>query len=303
MFSMIPRFPNDYFTLPFSDKQAYVQWRINQCLDTCLPNSPIKLHQAMRYACLDGGKRLRPSLIYATAEAYDTPLETLDFLAVAIELIHCYSLVHDDLPALDNDALRRGKPTCHKAFDEATAILVGDGLQSLAFELLSTANTSQLIKIIQIVSKAIGPIEGMVFGQALDIESTQSKISNDVLYTLHQSKTGALINACIQCSALACGEQDEARLSLLKDFGTSIGLAFQIQDDLLDSVGNVQQLGKNTQQDTAKQKNTFLTRFGFEEAKIQATHCIQKALHALNEFNKPANTLASIAHYFITRGV
>ena len=289
----------------FEDKLFQVQARLPELLKRFLPPPNTTLHEAMHYACLNGGKRLRPLLVYATAEAYALPWEALDTLAVAVELIHCYSLVHDDLPAMDDDDLRRGKATCHKAFDEATAILVGDALQTLAFEILSDTTKScissdYLLAIIRTLAQAIGP-QGMVLGQALDMAATARTISAQELITLHHAKTGALINACVQCSAIACGETDLNKLALLQNYGRSIGLAFQIQDDLLDVTGESYVLGKQTGMDKENQKNTFVSIFGLEHAKRHAKTLFIEATQYLEAFNKPSQTLHDIAYYCVAR--
>lgn len=291
----------------FEKKSLEVQSRISQLIDFYLPSSDARLHQAMRYVCLNGGKRLRPFLVYATAEAYDVDWKRLDPLAVSVELIHCYSLVHDDLPAMDNDDLRRGKATCHKAFDEATAILVGDALQALAFEILSDisgcdVNLEHQFKIIQLLARAIGG-QGMVLGQALDMAATTQQIDRTALFALHQAKTGALINACVQCSAIACGETQLEQLNSLQKFGEAIGLAFQIQDDLLDVTGKSDMLGKQTGADQQKQKSTFVSLFGIEASYQHAQACLNQAMHYLRSLNKSTQTLGEIAQYCISRGI
>lgn len=291
----------------FEEKLSQVQARLPELLKRFLPTPNTVLHEAMHYACLNGGKRLRPLLVYATAEAYGLSWDSVDVLAVAVELIHCYSLVHDDLPAMDNDDLRRGKATCHKAFDEATAILVGDALQALAFEILSDTAQSciaphYLLTIIHTLSHAVGP-KGMVLGQALDMAATAQAISAQELITLHHAKTGALINACVQCSAIACGETDKDKLALLQNYGRSIGLAFQIQDDLLDVTGESYVLGKQTGMDQENQKNTFVSIFGLEHAKRHAKALFVEASQYLEALNKPTQTLHDIAYYCVARVV
>lgn len=290
----------------FEKKKRDVQARITKLLDHYLPHNQQRLHQAMRYACLNGGKRIRAFLVYATADAYQTPWETVDRLAIAIECIHAYSLVHDDLPAMDDDDLRRGKPTCHKAFDEATAILVGDALLTFAFELLSDTEhwpikKSKQLTIISLLAKAIGQ-HGMVLGQAWDMENTKKVISGETLINLHRAKTGALINACVQCSAIACGETNRQKLDALEGFGQSIGLAYQIQDDLLDVTGKTVMLGKQQGKDQQAEKNTFISLFGIETSKQKADDCLTQALNYLQQLNKPAQMLNDIAQFCIARG-
>lgn len=210
--------------------------RVNRLLDALLPadtEDPQQLHQAMRYAVCRGGKRIRPLLVYASGEALNAPLPELDRAACAIELIHAYSLTHDDLPAMDNDDIRRGQPSCHKAFDEATAILVGDALQSLAFELLSEGRGPHQLVMINRLAKASGS-RGMVGGQSLDLMATHKKLNPSQLERIHQLKTGALIVASVQLGALAAPDCEPALFQQLTTIAEQVGLAYQIQDDLFD---------------------------------------------------------------------
>jgi geranylgeranyl pyrophosphate synthase len=258
----------------------------------------------MHYACLNGGKRLRPLLVYLSAEIFGTPWERLHPIATAIELIHCYSLVHDDLPAMDNDELRRGKPTCHKAFNEATAILAGDALLTLAFDILSTSaflptlSESVILKIIKIISKAAGL---MVQGQALDIAFEGKAIKLEQLIQMHRAKTGALIAASVQCGALASGHVTEKDLVNLQNFGQAIGLSFQIQDDILDRLGHPNIMGKHPGQDVKKNKCTFVTLLGLAQAQDYAQNCHEQALACLTDFGKPADPLRALSEYFVER--
>lgn len=291
--------------MTFVDTQHAVQTRMLRLIKEYLPPANNRLHEAMRYVCLNGGKRLRPLFVYATGDLYGKPWTDLDPLAVAVELIHCYSLVHDDLPAMDDDDLRRGQPTCHRAFDEAIAILAGDALHALAFKILSKAESMPCsaavqLKILDQLAHAIGPF-GMVLGQAQDIEATGQNLNPEQLVALHQAKTGALINASIQCAALTCGEREEKTLSLLHHFGQSIGLAFQIQDDLLDVLGETAVLGKTAGSDLKNQKNTFVTLFGIEEAQQKAQLHYQLALDYLHQLNLPSSTLQQVSHYIVQR--
>lgn len=289
----------------FLDNLKTIQEYLLGILPNYLPSSTQPLHQAMRYACLNGGKRLRPYLVYAVGDIYDVPRSKLDALAVAVEFIHCYSLVHDDLPSMDNDVLRRGQPTCHIQFDEATAILVGDALQALALEVLASdpqfiASPQRRLEIIQLITKAIGP-EGMVLGQAMDMAHTNKLINQQNLFKLHQAKTGALIQACVQCSAVACGETNPEKLKNFQTYGRSIGLAFQIQDDLLDAVGETQLLGKQTGMDKNNQKNTFVSLFGIEQAKQFAQAQYDNATGALSSLSQQTPALQQVAAYIINR--
>jgi farnesyl diphosphate synthase len=218
---------------PFSQNRIE---RVNRLLDEILPpatENPEHLHSAMRYVVCQGGKRFRPLLVYATGDGLDAPLAELDRAACAIELIHAYSLTHDDLPAMDDDDLRRGQPSCHKAFDEATAILVGDALQSLAFELLSEGNGPQQLAMIHTLAKASGS-RGMVGGQSLDLMAAKGFMDQDQVARIHKLKTGALIVASVQLGALAAPSCDPQIFEQLSDFAAQLGLAYQIQDDIFD---------------------------------------------------------------------
>lgn len=270
------------------------------------PKERDPLAHAMHYACLNGGKRLRPFLAYITAEMFGTPSSTLDPLVVAIELIHCYSLIHDDLPAMDNDDLRRGKPTCHRVFGEATAILAGDALLTLAFDILSQPehfpglNKSVVLKMIQVLANASG-CNGMVKGQGIDLGATGKTLSLNNLMQMHRAKTGALIAASVQCGALTSADAKEEDLVELHKFAEAIGLCFQIQDDILDAQGNSETLGKKTGQDVKQQKCTFVTLLGLDEAKKQASHWHQQALNSLAHFADKAVILRSLATYILER--
>ena len=252
------------------------QQRINQVLETTIAERrntmPERLFDAINYSVLDAGKRLRPALTYAVGESLGTPLSLLDAPAAAVELIHCYSLVHDDLPAMDDDDLRRGKPTTHIAFDEATAILVGDALQAMAFDLLSQANEltcAQRLEMIRVLSRAAGA-NGMVAGQMRDMMSEHSPLTIDELRRLHQQKTGALIEAAVSFGGLASTNANEAILHGLERYGAHLGLAFQIQDDILDVTESSAQLGKPQGSDERNDKTTFVSLLGLEAAKTEA---------------------------------
>lgn len=220
-------------TTPFSLDRLE---RINRMLDQWLPpanENPTHLHNAMRYVVCQGGKRIRPLLVYATGNGLDAPLEELDRAACAIELIHAYSLTHDDLPAMDDDDMRRGQPSCHKAFDEATAILVGDALQSLAFEILSEGQGPHRLEMINVLAKAAGS-RGMVGGQSLDLLGTNSIVDEKQIELIHSLKTGALVVASIQLGVLAAPQFDPIKFSQLTELAKQLGLAYQIQDDIFD---------------------------------------------------------------------
>lgn len=276
------------------------------------PDNPYSdLLTAIRYSVLNGGKRIRPLLVYTSGIALGAKLHQLDAAAAAVELIHCYSLIHDDLPAMDNDDLRRGKPTCHKVFGEATAILAGDALQSLAFELLSDSNQNpisaqQQIQMVQILAKASGII-GMVGGQNLDMQlcsidnkklrtnkqDTQNAKMIDTLSSMHQKKTGALIQAALQFGAIAASCQDAKIMSLLQSYSENLGLAFQVQDDILDIEGTADTLGKNPGQDAVNHKQTFVELLGLEAAKTYMTTLYQNALANIHSLTSTAIGMAS----------
>lgn len=293
--------------LDFNHYLSARQTRINDFIQTTLPHQdlePTHLHQAMRYSVLNGGKRIRPLLVYATGELFGLDLALLDYPACALELIHAYSLVHDDLPAMDDDDLRRGMPTCHKAFDEATAILVGDGLQSLAFQVLADNPTDlsaqQKLEMIACLAKASSSL-GMVGGQALDLKATGQVLSSDQLAKIHELKTGALITAAIKLGMIAADIRDTTALTALTTFASHIGLCFQIQDDILNQVGDPSLLGKNTGTDAAKKKVTFSTIKSVAYATESLQFFYQKALSLLHQFGKQADTLKFLAEYMILR--
>jgi len=235
--------------------------QVNQQLETSLPSpqGPAeRLFSAMRYSVFNGGKRIRPLLCFAAAEAIDKTTQATSVVAASIEMIHAYSLIHDDLPAMDNDNLRRGAPTCHIQYDEATAILAGDALQALAFETLaridgvSADNTVELLRLLS----TLGGCSGMATGQAIDLAGTGNALSLEELKFMHAHKTGALIEASVLMGAVATGQADRKQLAALSDFAQSIGLAFQIQDDILDVESSTLQLGKRQGSDLANRKPT-----------------------------------------------
>jgi geranylgeranyl pyrophosphate synthase len=271
-------------------------------LDALQPLAP-RLNQAMGYATLQGGKRLRPALVYASALATGKPDELSDRAACAVELIHCYSLAHDDLPAMDNDDLRRGQPTLHRAFDEATAVLTGDALQSLAFQLLSTGDDerdTQRLRMIRVLAHASGP-EGMAGGQSLDIDAAQKALSADQLETMHRLKTGALIEASVLLGALSTGLDSDTRYNALQHYASCIGLAFQVQDDILDVTGNTSTLGKTGGADAARGKPTYTSLLGLEGAHDKARTLTRDAMEALRPFGAEADMLRRIAGYITGR--
>lgn len=283
------------------------QQRINQVLEAAIAERrdtmPERLFDAINYSVLDAGKRLRPALTYAVGEALGTPLSLLDAPAAAVELIHCYSLVHDDLPAMDDDDLRRGKPTTHIAFDEATAILVGDALQAMAFDLLSQANELtcvQRLEMIRVLSRAAGA-NGMVAGQMRDMLAEQSTLSIDELRRLHQQKTGALIETAVSFGGLASTHATEATLHALERYGAHLGLAFQIQDDVLDVTQSAEQLGKPQGSDQRNQKTTFVSLLGLEAAKHEAHKHVSLAKTVLAEHHLQSSLLTDLCDYIVER--
>ena len=282
--------------------------RVEEQLDAWLPPAhipPARLHAAMRYSVLGGGKRIRPILVYAAGEALGVAAEHLDAPACAVELIHAYSLVHDDLPAMDDDDLRRGKPTCHKYYDEATAILVGDALQTLAFHVLAHAPCDDIepaarLRMIGTLSMAAGS-RGMVGGQAIDLAATGQQLDIAQLEDMHIHKTGALIRASVLMGALAAPELDMAHFEALDHYAKCIGLAFQIQDDILDVIGDSNETGKTTGADAERSKPTYPALLGMEQAAARAAELVDEALASLDGFDQRADLLRDIARYIVSR--
>ena len=290
---------------PFLSTIPTLQKRIEQELSVLLPpafESPSRLHTAMRYAVLNGGKRLRPLLVYATGLCLNANLNSLDIPAAAIELIHCYSLVHDDLPAMDNDDLRRGKKTCHKAFDEATAILVGDALQTLAFALLAKPHpllsAQTQLDLIEQLAIASGSL-GMAGGQSLDLSAEGKSLTLENLEMIHQKKTGALITACVKIGAIAAG--NDLYLETLCRFAQLIGLAFQIKDDLLDVEGNSATLGKKAGADANRQKLTYPALLGVNASKNKLNETFTEAMELLASMPIATEALQTLSHLMIFR--
>lgn len=294
--------------MTFAESLMRWQARIENELATRLPlesQSPERLHQAMRYSVLNGGKRVRPVLIYATGEALGIPESQLDAAACAIELIHAYSLVHDDLPAMDDDDLRRGRPTCHKAFDEATAILVGDALQVLAFQILAgdsrlPQDPSCRLRLIEILAKESGTT-GMAGGQALDLAAQGRQLSLAEIEHMHACKTGALIRASVMMAAACAPSLTEQTTSALERYSTAIGLAFQIQDDLLDIEGDPTLLGKATGADQAHQKPTYPAVSGITSAKERVLSLHTQALTELKPLGNAAAPLRAVSDWLVFR--
>lgn len=288
-------------------KRERVEQFLERLLPPLNPNPSNRLPEALRYALLQGGKRLRPILVYATGEALGYPSDLLDAPAASVECIHSYSLVHDDLPAMDNDDFRRGKPSCHKAFDEATAILVGDALQTLAFHILSDPellpiDPNNQLQMLQILAQKSGEA-GMIGGQALDIAATnQPALSLDALYDIHHKKTGALIEAAVILGALATTHPVKANiLESLKTYARCIGLSFQIQDDILDVTQDSHTLGKTAGKDQQQNKSTFPSLIGLEASKVKARELHKQAIDAIAFLGDKGQTLAKLSEHFISR--
>jgi geranylgeranyl pyrophosphate synthase len=292
----------------FTDRLAAYRTRIEKVLDECLalPDCGTdRLREAMRYSTLAGGKRLRPTLVYLTGESLGAPLQELDAAAASVELIHVYSLVHDDLPAMDDDDLRRGRPTCHRAFDEATAILVGDALQALAFTVLANENSghqepSTRLAMIRVLAQAVGT-SGMAGGQAVDLASVGQNLAVAAIENMHRRKTGALIEGSVLLGALAAGVTGGPRLEGLRRFGAEIGLAFQIQDDILDVEGDPSLLGKTTGADAAHNKPTYPSTAGLGSARSRARQLRDDAIAALQPLGESGAALAELAHFVVSR--
>ena len=286
----------------------FCQHRVETALEQRLPSEnklPIKLHRAMRYCVLDGGKRMRPMLTYCAGRALGLSPEMLDAQACAVEFIHVYSLIHDDLPAMDDDSLRRGKPTCHIAFDEATAILTGDALQALAFEVLAhdpaiTAAPENRLKMITTLAKASGS-QGMVGGQAIDLESVGTKLNLPELENMHIHKTGALIRASVNMAALSASNIDPEIAKKLDHYAKYIGLSFQVKDDILDVESDTATLGKTQGKDSSNQKPTYPALLGLTGAKQKALELHEMALESLSVLSSEADLLRELSLYIIQR--
>jgi geranylgeranyl pyrophosphate synthase len=282
--------------------------RVERCLEGWLPQpfaEPRRLHEAMRYAVLGGGKRVRPALVYFAGAALGVPAERLDGPAAAVELIHAYSLVHDDLPAMDDDDLRRGRPTCHRAFDEATAILVGDALQVLAFEILATDPRmvpvpSSRLEIIRLLARAAGTA-GMAGGQAVDLAAAGREMALEELERMHRLKTGALIHASVLMAAASADALVPGAREALDAYGAAIGLAFQIQDDILDVEGETGVLGKRAHADAARAKPTYPSVAGLGAAKGRLRELHDEAVAALVPLGAAAEALRWLSGWLTER--
>ena len=294
--------------MSFDDCLADYQSRVVAALEHWLPavdQQPERLHASIRYAVLAPGKRIRPALTYATGAAFGVAPVALDGPACAVEIIHAYSLIHDDLPAMDDDDLRRGRPTCHRAYDEATAILAGDALQALSFHILAhdpniLVAAEQRLRMIDILAMASGSL-GMAGGQAIDLASVGQELNLAQLENMHKHKTGALIRASVALGALSHPGLEEEQFRRLSHYAECIGLAFQVQDDILDVEGDTKTLGKPQGSDMARNKPTYPNLLGMERAKQVAQELHDEAIDCLNDFSADANMLRRIASYIVKR--
>ena len=303
------------------DLLAEYSLEVDNQLELILPqaNGPAEtLFAAMRYSVFNGGKRLRPALCFAAADAISgcyaynaneankaNTVNTANIakVAAAVEMVHAYSLIHDDLPAMDDDDLRRGQPTCHIKFDEATAILAGDALQSLAFEQLTQLSDLPAATVVELVAMLAryGGCSGMVTGQAIDLAATGQALNLNQLKTMHNHKTGALIEAAVLMGAMATGAASQQQLDALKSFAQNIGLAFQIQDDILDVESSTEQLGKQQGSDVANGKSTYTSILGLEQARSQAAELYQHSIASLAIFDERAEPLRQLASFIVKR--
>lgn len=281
--------------------------RVEAALDRYLPapdDEPARLHEAMRYACLNGGKRIRAMLVYAAGTATGGAPDDLDAPASAVEMIHAYSLIHDDLPAMDDDDLRRGRPTCHIAFDEATAILAGDALQARAFEILVTGDSTlpceRRTRMVAVLAAAAGS-RGMVGGQVLDMAGEHRSLGLEDLGAIHRAKTGALISAAVVMGGLGSPHSDASIIAAFETFGREIGTAFQIVDDVLDETGDTHTLGKRAGSDRESGKSTYPAAIGLESSRRLAQEHCQAALQALDAIPRDTSTLRQIALRVVER--
>ncbi len=294
--------------MKFSQFKDEFRLRAEQCLSQVIPSertAPERLHRAMRYSALNPGKRMRPLLVYATGQMVNASIEELDGAAIAVELIHAYSLVHDDLPCMDDDDLRRGLPTCHIQFNEATAVLAGDALQTLAFQTLLTHPMSQVtaeqkLNMLNLLATASGSL-GMGGGQAIDLEATGQSLTLTQLENMHRMKTGALIQASVLLGYYSSGKSCPDELDALKQYSDAIGLAFQIKDDILDIESDTETLGKPQGSDIAAAKVTYPALLGLEGAKQHAQQQFALALEALGKLPYNTQLLQEFAQHIIER--
>jgi farnesyl diphosphate synthase len=292
-------------TIGFKDWMKSVQSTMEQALASYLPSdhaAPERLHEAMRYATLDGGKRVRPLLVFAAAELFDGDAELVKRAAAAVEMIHAYSLVHDDMPCMDDDELRRGKPTVHVKYDEATALLVGDALQSQAFLVLSEGrgDTARKLDMVRLLASASGSV-GMCGGQAIDLASVGLNLSLSELEQMHRLKTGALLRASVLLGALCGKTLNEVETAALNDYASAVGLAFQVVDDVLDATADSTTLGKTAGKDAADNKPTYVSILGLAESRALAEKLRNDAYQAIAPFGEKARRLAQLADLIVQR--
>ena len=279
---------------------------IDQYLEKLLPgekDTPVTIHKAMRHSVFAGGKRIRPILVLAAGESLSGDRNILLHLGAGIEMMHTYSLIHDDLPALDNDDLRRGVPTCHKVYGEAIAILAGDALMTRCYQILADlpgVTDTVRISIIRELSAATGTVKGMIGGQVVDLESEGKPVDAEVLEYIHHSKTGALLSACVRCGALAAGASDAELLTLTR-FGNKIGLVFQIVDDILDITASSEILGKTAGKDEKVKKATYPALYGIDASRRKAKELIDSALEDIGALGKESECLRNLALFIISR--
>lgn len=294
--------------MSLSELLSHYRQRVDSALMQRLPSAqtmPTRLHEAMHYSVLNGGKRVRPALTYMTGVALGVDEKLLDAPACAVELIHAYSLVHDDLPCMDDDDLRRGKPTCHKAFDDATATLAGDALQTLAFQVLAQGDAGlsveQRLKMVESLALASGS-HGMAGGQMLDMEGEGKRLNIAELENMHIHKTGALIRASVMMGAICQPDASPELLSKLDHYAKCIGLAFQVHDDVLDETADTETLGKPQGSDSANDKSTYVSLLGLKDARALAQDLCEQAINSLQDLGESADPLRQMAEYIVTRG-
>lgn len=282
--------------------------RVENFFEENLPSksqAPTTLHGAIRYSSMNGGKRIRPALVYATADALNLAPEQVDCIAGSIELMHCYSLIHDDLPAMDDDDLRRGKPTCHRKYDEATAILAGDAMQAISFSMLTDQtilgpDAAVRAQLTYLLAKAVGS-QGMAGGQAMDLAAVDKNISIESLEFIHRQKTGCLIQACIDMAQTCCTTLSEQQRSSLLKFSEHLGIAFQIRDDILDEISDTETLGKPQGSDRELNKPTYVSILGLEESERRCNEFYDQAMQCLSNFNDSASWLRLLAEHIVCR--
>jgi len=285
-----------------ASSRALVELELNKLLPLS-GTTPEKIHHAIRWSVFAGGKRFRPALLLAVGQAFSAPVEALIRTACAFEMVHTYSLIHDDLPAMDDDDLRRGRPTCHVRFDEATAILAGDALQTLAFQTIAedvALDAETRIALIAELARAAATPDGMVAGQALDMEAETRQVSRAQLEEIHRLKTGALIKAAARCGAII-GRTNDSELEAITSYGSHLGLLFQITDDFLDVTATAEDLGKTPGKDARSNKATYPALHGMEETRDAAVQSHRDACHALDQLDRPTDVLQKIADFILHR--